>query len=117
MAKSTGIVLTATAISMGNDWLQTHDLNFRMGMAGLAFALVADGIEHIDQGAGVGIAYIMLITSLLTPFNGKAPSQTVLDLLGGNRSFAAPSSAVPRSSNVPRSIQPHRTSTTIKTGG
>jgi hypothetical protein len=92
MGKSTGIVLTATAISMGNDWLQTRDINFRMGIAGMAFALIADGIEHISEPAGVGIANIMLITALLTPFNGKAPAQTVLEVLGrrGNLPGAKP---------------------------
>lgn len=83
MAKSTGIVLTATAISFGNEWLNTGTPNIRIGVAGLATALIFDGIEMLNEKAGVGLSVMMLITVLLTPFNGNSPAQTLLNVTSG----------------------------------
>lgn len=83
MAKSVGIVLAATSISFGNQWIQTGTPNFKLGIAGLGVALLFDGVEHISPGAAVGLSTIMLITVLLTPFNGKAPAETVIEILNG----------------------------------
>lgn len=85
MAKSTGIVLTATGISLANEWYQSKDNmpNFRIAIAGLGVALLFDGIEKLNQQAAVGLSVIMLITVLVTPINGKAPAQTVLAFTEG----------------------------------
>lgn len=79
MAKSTGIVLTATGIAFTNEWLQDGTPNIRIPVAGLLVALIFDGIERLNERAGVGLAYIMLITATLAPINGKSPAQTLLD--------------------------------------
>lgn len=83
MAKSTGIVLTGTAISFANEWYQTDTPNFRILLAGMGVALLFDGIEQLDQKAAVGLSIIFVITVLLTPFNGKAPTQTLLSATQG----------------------------------
>jgi len=85
MAKSTGIVLTATAISFTNDWIVTNQPNFRIGMAGLAVALIFDGIEKLNEPAAVGLSVLMMIAVLLTPMHGKAPAQTLLGLTGKSK--------------------------------
>jgi hypothetical protein len=82
MAKSTGIVLTATGISFTNEWVQTNTPNFRIVAAGLAVALIFDGIEKLNERAGVGLSIMMLIAALVTPIKGKAPAQTLLSLTG-----------------------------------
>jgi hypothetical protein len=84
MAKATGIILTATGIGMGNEFIQGYGVNFRMGIAGLGAALFLTGVEKINETAGVGLSIIVLITVLLTPFKGKAPTQEVLTLLKMN---------------------------------
>lgn len=83
MSQSTGIVLTATGIAFANDWAQTGDVNLRIPVAGLGVALLFAGVERLDARAGVGLAYIMLITAVLTPINGKSPAQTVVDWTDG----------------------------------
>lgn len=83
MAKSTGIVLSGTAISFANEWYQTDTPNFKILLAGMGVALLFDGIEQLDERAAVGLSAIFLVTVLLTPFNGKAPSQTVLAITQG----------------------------------
>jgi hypothetical protein len=77
MAKSTGIVLGAGAISFTNDWYQSKQPNWRIPIATFAVALIFAGIEKLNERAGVGLSVIMLITVLVTPMHGKAPLQTL----------------------------------------
>lgn len=81
MARSTGIVLTGVAIGMGNEFMQGYGVNFRMGMAGLGAALFISGVEKVNETAGVGLAAIVFITIMLTPFKGKSPAQELEALL------------------------------------
>lgn len=81
MARSTGIVLTGTAIGMANEMMQGYQLNFRMGMAGLGASLFIGGIEKVNEQAGVGLAWIVFITMMVTPFKGNAPAQTLANLI------------------------------------
>lgn len=67
---------------MGNEFVQTEQVNIRMGVAGLGAALFLAGLEKLDETAGVGLAWIAFITIMLTPFKGRAPAQEVLYLLG-----------------------------------
>jgi hypothetical protein len=82
MAVSTGIVLTATAIGVGNEWIQGAGINFRMTIAGLGAALFLTGIEKLNYTAGVGLSAMVLIGVLLTPFHGNSPAQEVSNLIG-----------------------------------
>lgn len=82
MAASTGIVLTATAIAGGNEWLQTQQIPWRIGAAGLVLSLGMAGLEKISTTGAVGISSIMLITVLVTPFHGKSPVQEIADVMG-----------------------------------
>lgn len=81
MAKSTGIVLTAGAISFTNSWLHKGTPNFRIPIATLAVALIFDGIEHVNEQAAVGLSALMMVTALLAPVNGDAPMTTALKLV------------------------------------
>lgn len=83
MGDSTGIVLAATAISFGNEWAQTNQPNWRIPVAGLGTALILDAVEHFEPKIAVGLAMIMMITVIATPFNGHSPAQTAAGLLNG----------------------------------
>ena len=56
MAASTGIALGATGISFVNEWYDTGTPNFRVLVAGLAVALVLDGVEKFSPEGAVGLA-------------------------------------------------------------
>jgi hypothetical protein len=84
MAKSTGIVLSATGISFANEWVQTDRPNFRVLLAGGAVALLFDGIEQVNKQIGVGLSVLMMITVIVTPFAGNSPAQE-LAILGAMR--------------------------------
>lgn len=85
MAKSTGIVLTATGISFANEWVQTDTPNFRILIAGGALALLFDGIEQLSEPAAVGLSVLMMLTVLVTPFQGNSPIQTVANWSGAQK--------------------------------
>jgi hypothetical protein len=75
VAKSTGLILTATAISGTNEWLQTKQVPWRIGLAGLAAALLFDGMEHIYEPLAVGMSVVVFVTVMFTPFNGVSPAE------------------------------------------
>jgi hypothetical protein len=84
MAASTGIVLAATGIAAGNDWYQSNQIPWKIGVAGLALSLFMSGAEKISEPLAVGLSSIMLVTVLITPIGGKnSPLQTVANLYGG----------------------------------
>lgn len=84
MARSTGIVITAAGISFANEYYHTQTPNFRIVFAGLAGALLLDGVERLNETLAVGIAGILMVTVLLTPINGDSPIVTLGKLGGAN---------------------------------
>lgn len=78
MAKSTGIVLTASGISFANEWAQTNTPNLRIIIGGLGAALFLAGVERLNERAGVGLAWMVMIAALTLPVNGQSPAATVL---------------------------------------
>jgi energy-converting hydrogenase Eha subunit B len=87
MAKSTGIILTAGALTIGNEFVQkpgSIGTLFRPAMAFLGIALVFSGLEKLDEDAAVGLAVIVMITVLFGGVNHayKSPAAEVLSLIG-----------------------------------
>lgn len=84
MAASTGLVLTAGAITFTNEWIQGGGPNWRVAIATLGSALVFSGLEKLDEEAAVGLAVIVMITVLIGGVNPKykSPAQEVLGLIG-----------------------------------
>jgi hypothetical protein len=86
MAASTGIILTAGVITIGNEFLQgaSPASLFRPAIATLGSALVFAGLEKLDTEAAVGLAAIVMITVLIGGVNPKykSPAQEVLSLVG-----------------------------------
>lgn len=81
MAQSTGVMLVVGTISFGNEWVQTTKPNWKIPIATLIAAWMLDGVEKVSPPAAIGLAYIALITVLLTPLNGKSPLQEMLTVL------------------------------------
>lgn len=80
MGASTGTILAATAISFGNEFVNSKQVNFRIPIAGFGVALILDGIEKISVQAALGLATIAFITVIFLPVNGKSPAETLADL-------------------------------------
>jgi len=82
MAKSTGIILVAGGISYANGWIEdpAHPLgNLKIPVATLGVALIFAGLEKLNQQAAVGLAWIVMVTVLVTPSGGAkhAPLQNL----------------------------------------
>lgn len=87
MAKSTGIILAAGVITIGNEFIQKPAAIgslFRPAIAFLGTALVFSGLEKLDEQAAVGLAAIVMITVLIGGLNSgyKSPAAEVMSLIG-----------------------------------
>lgn len=87
MARSTGIILTAGVITIGNEFVQKPGsvaTFFKPAMAFLLTALVFSGLEKLDEEAAVGLAAIVMITVLIGGVNSsyRSPAQEVLSIFG-----------------------------------
>jgi hypothetical protein len=88
MAASTALLLTAGAITFGNEWVHNpKHPNWRIPVATLAISVVFAGIERIPGAApfAVGVAAIALVGTLLGSFTPGIPSpaQQLLGFING----------------------------------
>lgn len=87
MAASTGILLTAGAVTFGNEWIHNpKHPNWKIPVATLTISVIFAGIEHIPgaEPFAVGVAAIALIGTLLGSFTPGVPSpaQQILSFMG-----------------------------------
>jgi hypothetical protein len=86
VSASTGIILTAGVITIGNDFAQgvAPAKVIRPAVAFLGTALIFSGLEKLDQEAAVGLAVIVMITVLIGGVGAapKSPFQEVITLTG-----------------------------------
>jgi hypothetical protein len=90
VSKSLPIVLTASAVAGGNEWLQSGQLPWRIAIAGTALGLVFAGLETISEKGAVALSVTMLITALVTPFHGNSPVQEFSIFIGTGPKPAPP---------------------------
>lgn len=85
MAEDTGmkLVLLAGGLTVSNEWLQTHQINWRVPVATVLAAAVASGIGKISPNAGTSLGIMALIVAAATPLNGKSPIQQINTTING----------------------------------
>lgn len=79
---ATNIILVAGTITFGNEWYQTHQINWKIPLATIVGALVFDGLAHLSDRGATGLAVIVLIGALTAKFNGKSVANVVADTFG-----------------------------------
>ena len=92
MAKSTGIILAAGAITLANEAVFaplasggsiTSNFNWRIIPATAAAALVLAGVEHLSEQFATGVAWIALVTVLFAKLgNAEPPLVNAANMLG-----------------------------------
>lgn len=97
MAKTTGVILAIGGITVANRVVfNDEDMDWRIlvgaGLASLTFA----GLEKVNEQAAVGLAYVALVTILLTRVDPKVPSPTESALKWWN----TPAGAKPKKSSM-----------------
>jgi len=85
MAASTGLVLAATGIVVANEWVQTNDIAWKAGVAGVVLSAFMAGAEKISSPLAVGLSSIMLAAVLVTPVHGNSPLQEVSNIFTGGK--------------------------------
>lgn len=83
MAADTGmkLVLTAGGLTLGNEWLQTHQLNWRIPVATVLAAAATSGLGKVSSRGATSIGVMALIVAAATPLNGKSPIQQIAGLV------------------------------------
>lgn len=92
MARSTGPILAAGALTWANQNLFGRQVNFdlrktaRVAVATGAGVAVMSLAEKANQPFAVGLAYVLLVTVILVPLPGQreTPLTRALNLVGGN---------------------------------
>lgn len=75
MDTGVGLVLGAGAMTFGNEWLQTGQLNWRVPIATLLIAGLDGVLSALSSTAGIAFGAIVFIGALTVPLNGKSPIQ------------------------------------------
>lgn len=94
MARSTGIILAAGAITLANEAVFaplasggkiTSHFNWRIIPATAGAALALAGLEHLSEQFAVGVAWIALVTVLFAKLgNAQPPLVNAANMLGYN---------------------------------
>lgn len=88
MAADTGmkLVVAAGALTFGNEWYQSHELNWRVLVATALAAAGTAGVGKLSPGAGTSLGVMALIVAAVTPFSGKSPVQQLQTIVNGQPS-------------------------------
>jgi hypothetical protein len=91
VASASNIVLAATAVSFANEWYQENQassgldpfagINIRIPVAGGLLAILMAGLSRVNEEFATGLATIMFVTVLATPFHGKSPLETLASMV------------------------------------
>lgn len=79
------VVLLAATLTFGNEWYQTHEINWRIPVAGALAAVAVAGIGRVSPTAGISVGLMALIVAATTPLNGKSPVQELALIVDGSR--------------------------------
>lgn len=79
------LVLLAGTLTFSNEWLQTHEINWRVPVATVLAAAVTAGIGKLSSGAATSLGLMALIVAAATPINGKSPIQEIGSVVNGSR--------------------------------
>ncbi len=77
------LVLLAGGLTLSNEWLQTHQINWRVPVATVLAAAVTSGVGKVSPSGGVSLGIMALIVAAATPLNGKSPIQQINSVVNG----------------------------------
>lgn len=87
MSADTGmkLVLLAGTLTFGNEWYQTHEINWRVPVATVLAAAAVAGIGRVSPGGATSMGVMALIVAAATPLNGQSPIQELNTVINGSR--------------------------------
>jgi hypothetical protein len=78
------LVLLAGTLTFGNEWLQTHEVNWRVPVATVLAAAAVAGVGKVSSGGATSLGAMALIVAAATPLNGKSPIQQISSVVNGS---------------------------------
>lgn len=81
-ATGTILVLTTGTITFTNEWLQKHELNWRIPIATFIAAAATDVIDKASHRSATVLGVLALIAGLTAPLAGKSPIQEFNSIIG-----------------------------------
>lgn len=78
------LVLVAGTLTFANEWLQTHEINWRVPVATVLAAAVTSGVDKVSPGAATSLGVLALIAAAATPLGGKSPIQEIGSVVNGS---------------------------------
>lgn len=78
------IVLGAGALSFGNEWYQTHEINWRIPVATVIAAAVTAGVGKVSPGGAAALGVMALIVAAVTPVNGLSPIEELNNVVNNS---------------------------------
>jgi uncharacterized membrane protein YjjB (DUF3815 family) len=91
MAADTGmkLVLFAGTLTFGNEWLQSHEINWRIPVATVIAAAAVGAVGSISPNGGTSLGVMALIVAAATPLNGKSPIQQIDSVVNAKSTAAS----------------------------
>jgi|SRR5215469_3311906 len=98
MAEDTGmkLVLLAGTLTFTNEWVQTHEVNWRIPVATVLAAAAVAGIGKVSSGGATSLGVMAVIVAAATPLNGKSPIQELNTVISAKRNKTSTGSKVQR---------------------
>jgi hypothetical protein len=90
MDAGTGLVLAAGTLTFGNEWYQTHQLNWRVPVATLLAAGAVSGVSKASPKGSTALGFMVLIGAVVTPFRGKSPAEELASIVSGTNKVFRP---------------------------
>jgi hypothetical protein len=86
MAEDTGmkLVLLAGTLTFTNEWIQTHEINWRVPVATVLAAAAIAGVSKVSPGGATSLGVMAVIVAAATPLNGKSPIQEIASVVGSH---------------------------------
>lgn len=75
------LVLFAGTMTFGNEWYQTHELNWRVPVATVLAGAAVAGIGRVSPGGAASLGLMAVIVASATPLNGKSPIQELASVV------------------------------------
>jgi hypothetical protein len=75
------LVLVAGVMTFGNEWYQTHEVNWRVPVATVLAAAAVGAIGKASPNGGAGLGVMALIVAATTRLNGRSPVQELASVV------------------------------------
>lgn len=78
------LVLLAGGLTLGNEWYQTHEINWRIPVAAALAAAGTGALGRVSPRGATGVGIMALIVASTTRLNGKSPVEQLSTIVNAS---------------------------------